>query len=213
MDNGIGGEGDSAQLPSEVFTCYGLYWRPENIFWGEPGKSTLEKDRKGKMLGVPSTIGKKGRVNPEKWIDVSRQEGIYVLYRDFSIIYVGQARRKGASLIDRLREHKNANQSGRWNRFSWFGTAKNGEKIESESRTLSFAKEKLLDHLEAILLAAAEPPFNRQGGRFGKKIQQLDQVWDPRLGITDDEFKELMKNQVFEKWVRDLARKYSGEQQ
>ena len=30
----------------------------------------------------------------------------------------------------------------------------------------------ILNHIEAILISAAEPPHNRQGGRFGEAVEQ-----------------------------------------
>ena len=43
-----------------------------------------------------------------------------------------------------------------------------------------------LDQIEAVLIAAAEPALNRQGGRFGKRRRYL-QVRDERLGLTQSE--------------------------
>jgi len=50
-------------------------------------------------------------------------------------------------------------------------------------------------HIEAILISAAEPPHNRQGGRFGKEVEQYLQYRDQEALGPDTEamLKELWK--------------------
>ena len=36
----------------------------------------------------------------------------------------------------------------------------------------------ILNHIEAILISTAEPPHNRQGGRFGEEVEQYLQYRD-----------------------------------
>lgn len=45
----------------------------------------------------------------------------------------------------------------------------------------------VLDHVEAILIHATEPPMNRQGGRFGDNVPRYLQKRDDRLGPTAEE--------------------------
>jgi hypothetical protein len=62
----------------------------------------------------------------------------------------------------------------RWTKFSWFGTRPVNDHYELEDNekiTPSLAE--VLNHLEAILIAAAEPPLNRQGGKFGRAEKYL----------------------------------------
>jgi hypothetical protein len=53
----------------------------------------------------------------------------------------------------------------------------------------------ILNHIEAILISAAEPPHNRQGGRFGDDVEQYLQFRDDdALGPnTESMVKELWK--------------------
>lgn len=55
----------------------GFFWREDHIFWGA-GKNA------GSLLGVPA---KNLRAAP---INFREQSGIYVLYSDYKVIYVGQ---------------------------------------------------------------------------------------------------------------------------
>jgi len=58
----------------------------------------------------------------------------------------------------------------------------------------------VLNHIEAILIAAAEPIHNRQGGRFGDKVQKYLQFIDvdnigPELSV--------MMRELWQKHVAD----------
>jgi hypothetical protein len=63
----------------------------------------------------------------------------------------------------------------RWQRFSWFGidpVKKNGSSLVlMEAEPERPEVNHVLNHLEAILIAAAEPRLNRQGGKFGDAQQ------------------------------------------
>ena len=67
--------------------------------------------------------------------------------------------------------------------FSWFGTIAVDTSQEEpaleekeKSNDVETTRLEVLDHMEAILIHAAEPPLNRQGGRFGKDVEQYLQV-------------------------------------
>ena len=69
----------------------------------------------------------------------------------------------------------------RWSRFSWFGTRyvkTTDNKLSTEKANINGDMELALDHMEAIVLAVAEPPHNRQGSRFGKDVHQFIQYRD-----------------------------------
>jgi len=133
---------------------YGLFWKSEDVFWGGG-------PRAGALNGILSTR-LKGRV-----IDFRDQRGVYVLYANYDLVYVGQ--NNGPELITRLRQHQRDDLSGRWDRFSWFGLRainKNG-KLAKYNQAVHALNRNVLNHIEAILIHAAEPQLNRQGGRFG----------------------------------------------
>lgn len=156
---------------------YGLFWRRADVHWGwQKNAGHL----KGKLITTPSS-------NP---VDFRNQIGVYALYDDnFKLVYFGQAGRgKGHKLFNRLKDHKNDRVSDRWSRFSWFGTrfVKNNNELSSEKTGFQGGATEVLDHIEAVVLAVSEPPHNRQGGRFGNKVEQYRQFRDEdSLGVDE----------------------------
>lgn len=157
---------------------YGLFWQRSDVEWGYPGKGY-----KGNLLG------KYARLRRSTEVDFREQQGVYVLYDDnFKIVYVGQAGRGDQRLFTRLRNHKRDHLSQRWSRFSWFGILP----VVDGELNLDFKIDvpdvpSVLNHVEAILLAAAEPPLNLQRGRFGNDVQQYIQHCVDEDGDEDGE--------------------------
>jgi hypothetical protein len=155
---------------------YGLFWKESDVFWGKGSKA-------GRLLGVSS---KNTTAEP---IDFREQSGVYVLYADYDMVYVGQAGAGKQKLFNRLKRHRSDALAERWNRFSWFGTRRTlktndlGAEPEMKHSTL----DQVLNHIEAILIHAAEPKQNRQGGRFGENVTQFLQQRDEYLGPTQEE--------------------------
>jgi hypothetical protein len=78
------------------------------------------------------------------------QPGVYILYQDFDVFYVGQS----DCLFKRL--HSHATKRYRlWNHFSAFVVP----------------RKEHLDYVEAIMIAATPRTANRQGG---KRIEKID---------------------------------------
>lgn len=145
---------------------YGLFWNRDCIHFGA-GKNA------GHLKGI--RVGAKTS-HP---IDFRDQQGVYCLYDDgFRLVYVGQAGgRNKQRLFDRLKQHRDDHISDRWTKFSWFGVRqvlKNGS-LKAEKDAAHPTTGEVLNHIEAILIAAAEPVRNRQGGRFGKAVKHYRQ--------------------------------------
>jgi hypothetical protein len=160
--------------PDTLITTMGLFWRADDVFWGR-------QNEKGSLLGMPAD-NKKG--DP---VDFREQGGIYVLYADYRIVYVGQTGVGAQKLFVRLRQHRTDPLAGRWNQFSWFGVRRVLEKGKLGVEKLAIhAKLSLaLNHIEGVLIHASEPPLNGQGGRFGENVGRYLQVRDDRLGAPD----------------------------
>lgn len=159
-----------------LITSMGLFWRTEDVFWGTPKNPA-------------SLLGQAANAKKAAVVDFRDQAGIYVLYADYSLVYVGQTGKGNQKLLFRLRQHRSDDLAGRWNRFSWFGIRRvllNGT-LSSEKTAVHPTLETALNHIEGILIHAAEPPMNGQGGRFGKYVGRYLQVRDKRLGQTDSE--------------------------
>ncbi|MEQ8246207.1 MAG: GIY-YIG nuclease family protein [Alphaproteobacteria bacterium] len=165
---------------------YGLFWRRDRIFWGR-GK------RRGHLKGL-YTSEQTGDV-----VDFRDQQGIYVLYdSSFELVYVGQAGSgERQRLFLRLKQHRSDQLADRWERFSWFGIRKVNQDctLKVEKKTVKPAINEVLNHIEAILIASAEPPHNRQGGRFGENVEQYLQYHDvENIGPgVDDMVRQLWK--------------------
>jgi hypothetical protein len=158
---------------------YGLFWRRNDVWWGR-------QNVQGHLKGVRATA------LTSRAVDFAEQRGVYALYDDaFHLVYVGQA---GANdnqrMLDRLRNHRRDALADRRMRFSWFGVNRvleTGE-LAADAAAAHPAISDVLNHIEAILITAAEPAHNRQGGRFGDGVEQYLQHRDEEhLGPTVDE--------------------------
>lgn len=158
---------------------YGLFWQRAWVHFEAGGNA-------GHLKGVLA-----GAKTSEP-IDFRRQQGVYCLYDDnFRLVYVGQAGGKNDQrLFDRIKQHREDAVSDRWTRFSWFGVRdvlRSGE-LKAEKMAAHPEVGDVLNHIEAILIAASEPIHNRQAGRFGDAVKQYLQ-WrdDSNLGPDDSE--------------------------
>jgi hypothetical protein len=150
---------------------YGLFWRRDDVFWGKP-----------KKLGHLKGVNARGK---SQVVDFRDQQGVYCLYDDnFRLVYVGQAGAKlNQRLLLRLRQHRSDALADRWTRFSWFGLrrVKETHQLAGITQANHTSIGQLLDHIEAILIGSVEPPHNRQGGKFGRRVKQYLQYRDEEL--------------------------------
>lgn len=159
----------------------GLFWREDFVFWGRGSN-------RGRLLGVPS------KALTQQPIDFRDQIGVYALYADYELVYVGQVGAGAQTLFNRLKHHRKHDLAGRWNRFSWFGVRRviNNGRLSNITAAAHPQLNIVLNHIEAILIHAAEPPMNGQGGRFGDSVTRYLQFRDDRLGPTDHEMLRLL---------------------
>lgn len=154
----------------DVIQSYGLLWEAKDVSWGAAG-------RRGSLLGVPAGG------EPADPVDFREQVGVYVLYRGHDMVYVGQTGSGGQRLLRCLKRHLSDHMERRWDRFSWFGLRRvlEGGKLSSVNKRARVSPQVALDSVEAILIAAAEPPLNTQGGVFSGEEKRYLQVRDERL--------------------------------
>jgi len=153
-------EEDEVECSERIITSFGMYWRRDAIEW----------KRKPKLLGVQ-------QLGAEP-VDFSEQIGIYLLYDDREVIYVGRSTER--PLGRRLYEHTLDRLSTRWNRFSWFGLLPVDEKGKFGALSDTVKAEKIIPALEAILIEALEPRQNRRRGDDLEEVEYL-QVRDPEV--------------------------------
>ena len=158
-----------------MIKSYGLHWRVERVSWGRPKVS-------GTLLGAAS------RSVRARSVDFRNQRGIYALYADYDLIYVGQTGAGSDRLFSRLKAHKNDHLSERWNRFSWFGTqwvTKAGF-VSADTAAVSETVEAALNIFEAVSIAISEPRLNLQRGKWGEATKYF-QWWERTIGEDGDD--------------------------
>jgi predicted GIY-YIG superfamily endonuclease len=79
---------------------------------------------------------------------IGGQHGLYALYKNEKLYYVGLA----SNLFVRVRQHQRDKHKGKWNRFSVYVTRRASQ----------------LNELESLALRVISPPGNRVSGRFAK---------------------------------------------
>ena len=147
--------------------AYGLFWERDKVDWG-----------------VQSIWGYD--VDPDRRIDFSNQQGVYLLHNWQSVVYVGKTAAQKKGLFQRLSEHHRKHTwSRKWERFSWFGIRRvdevSGEMVDV---TDDASPEVVTALMEAVLIEALGPSFNEQRGRYmGTLYRQFDprQAFNPRL--------------------------------
>ena len=153
-----------------MIRAYGLHWSSDKVDWGRRGPGGA-----GQLLGYQTT----NRNNPatrNNPADFRDQIGIYALYYDFDLVYVGRTR---SPLFRRLRNHLSDHLSERWNRFSWFGTRRvlnNNELSIVPKASPLLSTSTALDVLEAVAIAIAEPRLNLKRGNWRKSAVQYFQI-------------------------------------
>jgi len=144
-----------------IIQAFGMYWARNLIVWsGSP-----------RLLGQQQTGAKP--------VDFANQRGVYLLYDDRDVIYVGRATDQGFGR--RLFQHTVDRLASRWNRFSWFGlwrVTQKGDLEEMSPRALP--ADIIVTTMEALLIEGLEPPQNRRRGDDFRAVEYV-QAEDPEL--------------------------------
>jgi len=166
-----------------IRTC-GEFWNPEFVKWESPWRLWGKRKPKG----------------PD--IDVWRERGVYVLYKDYVPVYVGKGDKQ--SIGDRLYEHRwDWKKGARWNSFSWYGLvglADNGI-AQGGEKTYQLSSGELLAALEALLIAVIDPRLNSRREWLkgvvwlyqSKKDRPVD--LEARLTSIEGKLEQLIKGQ------------------
>jgi hypothetical protein len=158
-----------ADAPSEatLIRAYGEYWSRTAVDW-------KSKELSGQRRHYRKTS--KSLESREKRCNAWEQRGIYALYSDFKLIYVGMASSSDGIGSRLYAHHEKPRLTRRWDSFSWFGI----DGFDHEGKRTSYAPIEvnpnlLVRSLELAAILIADPPLNRSQGRF-KGAEQLDQV-------------------------------------
>lgn len=137
-----------------IIQNYGLFWREDRVNWN--------RIKDGDLWGLVE-----GTTKADNRVNFGQQRGVYALYADYELVYVGQTTR---AFYDRLNEHRKYDLQGRWNMFSWFGTRYVTQKgLSARSETIQRQqKTDVFDVLEGLVISISEPRLNSQGAKWGK---------------------------------------------
>ncbi len=171
-----------------MITHYGLFWSERDVFWGKQGKGNT-----GQLLGRERTLlGRRGAPTAEEresQKDYREYVGLYCLYGDGALLYVGEAGLDTErSLFARLKAHRSGPMAGRRDHFSWFGRANCGGQCDVKTA---------LGQLEAAAIAIINPGFNRQSGTFANAVQVFQLPHEEAEGDIEtklDRLSELVSN-------------------
>jgi len=173
----------SRQQDGQIIANMGLFWKRDLVDW---------RGLKGRLPGTEQNAKKEGEV------DFADQVGLYALYAEYHLVYVGRANTGQGCLGRRLKNHTGDHLAGRWDSFSWFGL-KNvvkdglGKKFNAKPRV---PWDVLVRVLEGVLIEVAEPPQNGQGGCLNEVKQYLQVPW---VNPDDDHVRT-------SKYISDIAR-------
>jgi hypothetical protein len=169
----------------KIISNMGLFWRHGQVRW--KGNRGIGKAR---LAGRRRSAKRKGEV------DFWKQTGIYALYDEYRLIYVGQAGLSDQSnLGNRLKHHLTDDLAGRWEMFSWFGLQRvNADnKVGKRAKLNLSTRAHLANVLEGIIIEVAEPPMNSQKGRFGGRVERYIQV-DDSLDSENEGSKKILRS-------------------
>jgi hypothetical protein len=160
-----------------MIRSYGVHWRADRVNWGRQGAGN-----QGTLLGAAS---KSVRAVP---VDFRRQRGIYALYAEYDLVYVGQTGSGNDRLFKRLKAHRFDHLSERWDRFSWFGTqwVTQQHALSMDAAAVHQTVEAALNTMEAVSIAISEPRLNLQRGRWGEATKYF-QYWERTDEEAEDE--------------------------
>lgn len=148
------------EIDESVIRCLGMYWQRDLVVWKND----------------PRIFGKQQALS--KPVDFGAQRGIYILYDQHTVVYVGRS--VDRPMGKRLFEHTIDRLGSRWNRFSWFGllnVTDDGKLVETP---IKVTLPSLIATLEALLIEALEPPQNRKRGDDFSVMEYIQDI-DPEI--------------------------------
>ena len=148
---------------AKLITSFGRFWTPIVVQWGHPG----------------SLVGHGKNEKRQGSIDFWNARGIYVLHKEYDIVYVGQT--EGQALGLRIQQHLSDNLAGRWDAFSWYSvstvtkTGKIKDLAIASRGTVPYTT--TINTLEALGISLTPQALNKQDRKFpGAKeyVQSVD---------------------------------------
>ncbi len=151
------------QIYSNLIGALGMYWSRKDVLWTTSTTKLLGEQQRG--------------AEP---VDFSDQIGVYILYDQNKLVYVGQT--TDQTLGRRLSDHTRDRLKTRWDRFSWFGLKGVNEEgnLTGPGAEVRYSVSSLISGLEALLIEACEPIQNRKRGD-SFNVLEYNQVKDTNI--------------------------------
>jgi len=169
-----------------LIKAYGLHWDPEEIY-GINGQSSKVSFR-----------GFVKKRNKKYEIDFWNAKGIYALFKDFEIFYIGKVteNRLGKRIESHWRYRKE-----HWDTFSFYSFSDidfKKEKVKPTSKKIEIDINVAIKTIEAIIINTAVPFNNKQETRFPNSHKVTQKPFIVRNTINDviDRL-EYLENKLF----------------
>lgn len=143
-----------------IIRSFGMYWQRDLVVWRSDAR----------IFGKQQAMAKP--------VDFGKQKGIYILYDQHTVVYVGRSIDR--PLGKRLYEHTIDRLGSRWNRFSWFGLLDVTPEGNLREVPLATTLAALIGTLESLLIESLEPPQNRKRGDDFSAVEYIQDI-DPEL--------------------------------
>ena len=169
-----------------LIRTYGTFWNPDVVDWGRIGAGN-----EAQMVG--HTKYQNRRIN----VNAFRGTGIYVLFNNFEVIYIGKASSANTSVGTRVRDHLTDRFEGRWDSFSFYLTNRvnqTSEKLAPAPGQKQTSSNEISSTLESLLIDLANPPLNRKRETI-KDATKLEQA-QTRPQRTNIEYLEELSQKV-----------------
>lgn len=148
--------------------AYGTFWDRDLVDWSA---------RSWRLLGRQGLNAGTLRI-----ADFRRARGVYILYNEINVYYVGLAASQ-SGLGGRLHDHLKDEHGSRWTRFSWFAFDSPDDEgaLEAEGiihvgnqyDSVEMDTPVLIRDLEALLQAATQPLANKSVTKFREASEWL----------------------------------------
>lgn len=167
-----------------IIGSYGMFWERDLVDWDA---------RPWQLLGRQGLNSGTLRI-----ADFRRARGVYILYNDLNVYYVGLASSRNG-IGGRLRDHLKDEHGFGWTRFSWFAfdspddSAEPGTdgviEVVDQYGSVELDTKVLIRDLEALLQAATQPSANRSVTKFREGEEWLQVATRSLEVLTFDDLK------------------------
>lgn len=156
-----------------IIKAYGQHWRPEWIY--NNGQISSRQCFKG-------AVNKNGK---KYEIDFWKTKGIYALYKDYRVVYVGKT--NNMNLGSRIRTHVRKT-GGRWDTFSFFSFSSinyKTEEVQAQEQISNITRAQVIKNLEVIIIKSTNPSMNKKDEKFPGSVRAKQVNFTTQRSLND----------------------------